>query len=305
MIGAVDIGGTKIAVGVVDEKGQVLARRACPTEAPRGPVDAVQRINILLREASTEAGGELAGIGIGSTGPVYPESGRIGNVPFLPGWEDFDLAAALAAEFRLRVALENDADAAALGEWAWGAGRDRRTFILVTVGTGIGVGVILDGRLYRGMDGFHPEIGHHIIDPAGPECSCGARGCWEAFASGPAMEQWALADRPQHARRTARELCQLAEQGDELGRAAVERTARYLGLGLANLVNLFVPEMIALGGGLMQSQALFMPLISPIIGANCTLVPAGRVQIVPAALGGDTGLVGAARAWMGRYSSNR
>jgi glucokinase len=201
------------------------------------------------------------------------------------------------------VALENDADAAALGEWAWGVGQGTHQFLLVTVGTGIGAGLVLEGQLYRGVDGSHPEIGHQVIDPSGPACFCGAHGCWESLASGPAMERWAQANHPQGEVFDARQLCAAAEYGDPLALAAVQRTARYLSLGLANLVTLFSPQMIALGGGLMQSRHLFWTAIEETIRTNCGLVPHARVQILPSALGAQTGLVGAAQVWMHRYAS--
>jgi glucokinase len=300
MIGAVDIGGTKIAVGMVDENGQVLARLECPTEARKGLADGLNRIVALLRRTADEAGGTLQGIGIGCTGPVHPDLGTIGNVEFLPGWEGANLVEELSRIFGVPAAIENDADAAALGEWAWGAGRGTRQFLLVTIGTGIGAGLVLNGHLYRGVDGSHPEIGHHVIDPDGPACFCGAHGCWESLASGPAMEAWAAAHHPQGKRLAARQLCIAAEEGDKLAQEAVHRTAYYLGIGLANLVTLFTPEVIALGGGLLQSYHLFQPVIEETIRTSCGLVPHQKVRLVPSALGAQTGLVGAAQVWYNR-----
>ena len=300
VIGVVDIGGTKIAVGVVDEDGRVLARGECPTDAQRGLADGLRRITELLRQTTTQADGRLRGIGIGCTGPVHPRLGTIGNVEFLPGWEGASLAGALSQALGVPAAIENDADAAALGEWAWGTGRGTNAFLLVTVGTGIGVGVIINGKLYRGVDGAHPELGHHVIDPSGPGCFCGARGCWESMACGPAMERWAQANHPQGRRLSARELCSLADQGDAYAQEAVQRTARYLGLGIANLVTLFAPQMIALGGGLLQSHHLFLPAIHETVRRNCGLVPHAQVIIVPASLGADAGLAGAAQVWLSR-----
>ncbi len=305
MIGAVDIGGTKIAVGMVDEAGKVLACLECPTEARKGFQDGLGRIIRMLYEAASQTGELLQGIGIGCTGPVNPREGTLGQVEFLPGWEGTDLVGKLSRAFGISVAIENDADAAALGEWAWGAGHGTRKFLLVTVGTGIGVGILLDGKLYRGVNESHPEIGHHVIDSSGPVCFCGARGCWEAFASGPAMESWAQSNHPQGKRLSAHQLCINAEQGDELAQAAVRRTAHYLGIGLANLVTLFTPEMIALGGGLLQSRHLFWPAIQDTIRTNCGLVPHQDVQLVPSQLGALTGLIGAARVWIHRYASDR
>ncbi len=306
MIGAVDIGGTKIAVGIVDRDGRVLARAECPTDPQRGPADGLERITALLHGTATQAGATLTGIGIGCTGPVYPLTGTIGDVPFLPGWEGLRLVDELAARFGVPAAMENDADAVALAEAQWGAGRGVSAFIYVTVSTGIGAGMVFDGKLYRGVDGAHPEIGHHVIDASGPLCTCGARGCWESLASGPALAEWfratypgAMAPGPVD----ARQICAAAERGDARARAAVDRLGTYTGLGLANLVTLFVPDVIALGGGVMQSRHLFWERVQDTIRATCRLVPNDRVRLVPAALGSEAPLAGAASAWLHRYGA--
>src|ERR1035437_2720100 len=186
MIGAVDIGGTKIAVGMVTESGQVLARKESPTDAA-SYANGLATIAGLLRETAQIARVETTGIGIGSTGPVDPFTGKFGEVDFLPGWRGQNPVEDLARIFHVQVALENDADAAALAEAGWGAGKNKSRLIYVTVGTGIGGGIVFDGHLYRGVGGAHPELGHQVIDPAGPLCSCGFRGCWESLAAGPAM----------------------------------------------------------------------------------------------------------------------
>lgn len=305
MIGAVDIGGTKIAVGVVDQAGRVLARSECPTAAERGLADGLARMAAMLRETAAQAGGELRGIGVGCTGPVNPLAGTIGDVEFLPGWEGANLAGELSQRFGLPVAIENDADAAALGEAAWGAGREARSFIYVTIGTGIGGGIVLDGRLYRGVEGAHPEVGHHVIDPSGPACSCGAHGCWESLASGPAMAQWMQEHAPAGTSPEdvgdARDICAAAERREPQALAAVAREGYYLGLGLANLVTLFTPDVIALGGGLMHSRHLFWEALQRVIRETCGLVPYEKMHLVPAALGPETALAGAARVWLHRF----
>jgi glucokinase len=257
----------------------------------------------MLQRCAAKAEVRLQGVGIGCTGPVDAHSGRIGNVEFLTSWEGADLAGPFRQAFGVSTALENDADAAALGEWAWGTGKGTRSFLLVTVGTGIGAGLVINGELYRGVDGSHPEIGHHVIDPSGPLCFCGSHGCWERMACGPAMEGWARAQHPQGKAYSAKELCDLALRGDPLALAAVNRTAKYLGIGLANLVTLFSPEVIALGGGLLQSYSLFQETVETTIKTNCGLVPHEKVRVVPASLAADTGLAGAARAWYNRYDS--
>ncbi len=230
MIGAVDIGGTKFAVGMISRAGEVLARQEVPSAAEDGPQAGLGRIIAMLRETARQAGGELEGIGIGCTGPVYPLTGKVGRIEFLPGWEGLNLAAEIEKPFGLKVALENDADASALGEYAWGAGQGSRRFLYVTVSTGIGVGFVIDGQLYRGVEGAHPEIGHHVIDPSGPQCFCGAHGCWESLAGGLALARFA--DRP-----TAQAACEAAESGDPQALQAVAAEAKYLGLGIANLVS--------------------------------------------------------------------
>ena len=300
LIGAVDIGGTKIAIGLVDREGHLCARREMPTQAELGPQSGVLRIDNALRNALEECRGNLIGIGIGSTGPVYPMTGEIGKLDFLPGWDGFNIVRELSDLFDLSVAMENDADAAALGEVTWGAGKGASRFLYVTVSTGIGTGFVIDGDLYRGVNGSHPEMGHHIIDPSGPLCSCGGKGCWESLASGPAMVQWMDDIRFN----SAQEICSAAEQGDKHAQQAVARTGYYLGTGLANLITLLVPDVIALGGGVMQSQHLFWEQIHTSIATICGYVPFREVQIVPALLGYQAGLVGAACVWLHRYSKS-
>jgi glucokinase len=298
MIAAIDIGGTKIALGIVDHQGKVLVKKTMPTQAGSGAQDAVQRMVALLKACMEEVRQPIEGIGIGCTGPVYPQLGTIGKLVFLPGWEGFNLVKAVEDEFGIGAALENDADAAALGEWVWGCGKGKKLFMLVTVGTGIGVGLVVEGKLYRGVNGTHPEIGHHFIDPAGPSCSCGGKGCWESLASGPAMEKWAQIHHPQEKYFTAKELCQMADTGVVLACSAIERTAHYLGVGIANLVTLFTPEMIALTGGLISSQHLFLPIIKDTVQHLCWYVPFEQVQIIAVPPNVDAGLRGAAQVWV-------
>ena len=304
MIGAVDIGGTKIAVGMVDDGGKVVSRMEAPTDPDRY-TDSIELIAGLLRETASHARAQLTGIGIGSTGPVDPVRGEFGDVDFLPGWRGKSPVQDLAEIFKVRVALENDGDAAALAEAGWGAGRDRTRLIYVTVGTGIGGGIVLDGELYRGVDGAHPEVGHHVVDPAGPACSCGFHGCWESLAAGPAMVAWleshAPASYPHRKGITARKICELAQTGDQVALQAVEHEAYYLGLGIANLINLFTPDAIVLSGSVMKSATLFLDRIREVIRRGCRFVPAEKTELTLASLGDDTNLIGAARVWHYRF----
>jgi glucokinase len=189
-----------------------------------------------------------------------------------------------------------------LAESSWGAARGASRFIYITVSTGIGGGIILGGELYRGVDGAHPELGHQVIDASGPLCYCSAHGCWESLASGPAMAAWMGAQAGDYGDGlTAAQICEQARQGDSLAMRAVEREAYYLGLGLANLVTLFTPGVIALGGGVMKSADLILDRARDVIRQICTQVPAGKTDLRLASLGSDSGLIGAARAYLHRY----
>jgi glucokinase len=306
LVGAVDIGGTKIAVGIVDDSGHVLARADAPTDAHLGYAHGLDRIAAMLRSVARDTDVEITGIGIGCTGLVYPATGIFGDMDFLPTWKGFKPVEDLSRIFRVQAALENDADAAALGEAAWGAGKNKERLIYITVGTGIGGGIILNGQLYRGADMSHPEVGHHVMDSSGPECSCGFRGCWETLATGRAMESWfqrnttTSDDYP--ANLSAKEICELARQGNELAVRAVEHEAYYLGLGLANLINLFVPDVIVLGGSVMKSADLLMEGIRKVIRQGCRFVPFENTELVLASLGENSNLIGAARVWHHRFA---
>lgn len=293
MIGAVDIGGTKIAVAMVNEQGQVMVRLDTPTQPEHGPDYGLETITHMLYEAAAQTDQRLRGIGIGCTGPIDPLRGILGNIEFLPGWQGMHLTAELKKRFGVSAYIENDADAAALGEYAFGSGQNTSRFIYLTVSTGIGGGMIFDGKLYRGVEGAHPEVGHHVLDLSGPKCFCGANGCWESLASG-------LAFARRNGWPTARKLCEAALRGDRTALAACEEEGRLLGQGIANLINLFTPDMISLGGGVMQSLDLFIDRIHQTVAQNCHLVPYKKTKIVPAKLGKDVGVVGAAQVWLQR-----
>lgn len=303
-VGAVDIGGTKLAVGSVDENGRLLSRLEAPSSEAEAYEDGIELITEMLRRMMRDTGSILMGIGIGSTGPVDPMTGRLGDVDFLPGWSGANLVDDLHRRFQIPVALENDGDAAALAEAGWGAGRNNSRLIYVTIGTGIGGGIILDGRLYRGANSAHPEIGHQVIDTSGPLCSCGFHGCWESLAAGPAMVRW-MESQPDYLTRgvlTAKRICELAYAGESLALRAIDREARYLGIGLANLVNLFTPDALILGGSLMKSADLLLEGIRNTMRGGCRFVPLEQVELRLASLGEDANLIGAARVWYERFA---
>lgn len=301
-LGAVDIGGTKIAVGIVDHEGRVLEHTQFPTNLAGGFERAIGQIEGWLSACAARMGLAIQGIGIGCAGPVDAATGVLQNANNLPGWEGNNPVESLSRAFAVPAALENDADAAALGEMFWGSGKSLKRLIYVTVGTGIGVSVILDGRIYRGVAHCHPEIGHFVLDPDGPDCSCGSRGCWESCASGPAMTKWMNDNTPAASGDlSAKEICRRAEEGDPWAQRAVERESYYLGLGIANLILSFAPDAIVLGGSVMKSANLFMPGIREVIQRNCQLVPYKQTGILPASLGANGALVGAAQVWHHRF----
>lgn len=305
MTGAVDIGGTKTAVALVSDTGEVMQSTEWPT-ACSPPNETARTIAATLLRFMEGSSAALSGVGIACTGPVDPYTGVVGKVDLLPGWQGFNLVDTLASALGLSVAVENDADAAALAEAEWGAGAGASRFVYVTISTGIGAGLIIDGQLYRGVAGSHPEFGHQTLDPSGPQCYCGASGCWEVLASGPAMARWASENWPKEQPRPgaaldAEALCHLARQGHSFAAEVVRREARWIGIGLANLVNLLCPDVVVLGGGVMASADLLLGTVQDIVHDRCGLVPHDRVVIRPAALGRNAALIGAARVWQARY----
>ncbi len=303
IIGVVDIGGTKIAVGAASEDGRIINRTECWTQPESGFADAMDRTAAMLHRVAADTAGRFIWIGVACPGPLDPASGVIGEVGTLTGWEGGNLIASLESEFGVSVAVENDADAATLAEANSGAGKGSSHLIYVTVSTGIGAGILIDGRLYRSVHGVHPEIGHQIIDAStGTSCYCRASGCWESLASGEALAAWLQQRQPSSGRKTAADICRLAEAGDALALEAMDREGYYLGLGLANLITIFAPETIVLGGGVMKSGKLFLTRTLKTIREVCTQVPVASTTITYAALGADACLTGAAQAWLARYA---
>lgn len=308
LVGSVDIGGTKIAVGLEDESGHVVARSEIPTRPEAGFSCAMEHVVELLSTALRETGSQLLGIGIGCTGPVDPFTGALGNVNFFSSWQGCNPLSVMSNAFGVRAAMENDADAAALGEARRGAGKGNNRLICVTVGTGIGAGIVLDGHLYRGVDSIHPELGHHVVEASGPPCSCGARGCWESFASGPAISEWFKQNSPEGRTSpdiTTEEVCARARRGDPWCLRAVNRGAHYLGVGIANLITLFAPDAIVLSGGVMKSADLFLDKIRSTVRENCRLVSSEHTTVALSSLGTDVGLIGAAEVWRYRLEGER
>jgi glucokinase len=327
----IDIGGSLVRVGATDIEGKLLALREAPIEARQGPEAGLKRIAGLIESllkdegmAATPEKISLMGIGIGCSGPVDPERGVVNNPYTLPTWENVPLGPWLEQHFQVPTRLENDADVAALGEYWQGAGKGVKRLYAVTVGTGIGTAMILNGQIYRGLDGCHPEGGHQVIDPrSGVICYCRVEGCWESLASGSAIARMAreaveasqvldgesiheftrmkaselrasCLQKEELESLDARRVVEAALQGDPLARKVIEKAAFYLSLGVLNVVLLFTPDMIVLSGGVMENVMLFMPTLEETMQRHNLMVPADRVVIRQAELGSHAGVYGAA-----------
>lgn len=314
----VDLGGTNIVAAAVTEDGsEVVAVRSEPTRADQGADAVVDRIvrmiDTVVAETIAQAGvqrADVVGVGVGAPGPLDRKRGIVVTTPNL-GWTNFPLRDVIAAATKLPVRIDNDANCATLGEWWLGAARGARNVIGLTIGTGIGGGIILNGRLYHGSSDVAGEIGHTTIDVTGRRCKCGNYGCLEAYASGPsiadrAREALASDDGTLLARMvngdlskiTAATVYDAAKQGDEVALDVVRETARLLGAGVANLLNIFNPDVVVLAGGVTHAgEALFGPLRREV--RKRAFQPAvDAVRIVPGTLPGTAGVVGAVAAYL-------
>jgi glucokinase len=295
LILACDFGGTKLSAAVVDS---ALLNPNAPIWQNRlrrfSPPGATAETDIqIMIEMGREllAGKRPLGIGISFGGPVNYKTGVVRLSHHVPGWENVHLQDQFAQVFNASVRVDNDANVAALGEWRFGAGRGVADLLYVTVSTGVGGGWILDGRPYRGATGLAGEIGHTVVDPKGPPCLCGKRGCVERLASGPYMAQdMAVAHDLPKAQATGQLVAEWAEMGEETAVAIIERGAWALGVGIGNAANLLNPSRVILGGGVTKSGERWWQLVRHT--AQATALPECQFDIVPATLGDDAPLWG-------------
>ncbi len=289
----IDIGGTKMAVAVVDGAGAIRARVTLPTEAELGFARAVERLTGAIETVCTRAGwrpADLRGVGLGCAGPVDPARGLINNPYTLGGWDRCDIVTPLRARFGAPVRLENDADAAAVGECFAGAGRGFDPVVMLTLGTGVGGAAIVRGEIYRGAGGEHPELGHLLVAGDGPECYCGTRGCLESLVSGTAVAAAGLG----HGYADARAVFAAAGRGEAAARAILDRVLAASAAGAWTLAHTFLPRRLILGGSMGEAHFDLFAAVMRERLSRATQFSAGGVEIVPAALGNDAGVVGAA-----------
>ncbi len=303
----VDIGGTKIAVGLVDRAGKILKQTRTPMigngTAEAGLQAVISAIDSLVWT------NEVSSIGICAPGPLDPETGVVLNPPNLPCWRDFPLAKKIADKFHMRVKVDNDANAAALAETRWGAARGYRYVFYATIGTGIGTGIVLDGRIYHGSTGSAGEGGHVSIDYRGPLCSCGKRGCIEILAAGPAIGARArvkLSAEPTRgsaildlakgdaAAVTSELVGQAYAAGDPLAREILFDTVEVLIPWLGNIVDLLDPDILVMGGGVAVMLKPFFDDIKERLPAWCVNPRATEIPLLMAHYGADAGIAGGA-----------
>jgi glucokinase len=316
----VDIGGTNLVVGAVSEDGRTVRGLLTePTGVPDGPEAVIQRIVAMARAvmASTrreDPDAEFRGVGIGSPGPLNRETGVVIFTPNLR-WRNMPIRGRIGNALGLPASLDNDANCALLGEHWVGAAQGARSAVCLTIGTGIGGGIIVDGQLVHGASDVAGEIGHITIEINGRRCGCGNDGCLEAYASGPAIArraveaievgaESAIVDRVEGRldRVTAQTVFEAVAAGDALAEEVVRDTARYLGVGIANLLNVLNPEVVVVCGGVTRAgDHLFLPLRREV--ARRAFRPAVEAcRIVSGALPGTAGVVGAVKAWLDQHA---
>lgn len=309
LILAMDLGGTKFVAAVVTSTGEIVSRQYKLTLADEGPEAVIRRMLETIDDLTRDAGftsSSLSAIAIAAAGAIDSARGIVTASPNLPGWRDIPLKDRVEKATRICTVVLNDASAAALGEHAYGAGRGVRNLIYITVSTGIGGGIIIDGKLYGGACGSAGEIGHTTIDINGLRCSCGNIGCLETLASGKAVAREARRLISSGAKScilelaegelqnvTAQTVSTAAQKGDAVAKAIIAKAADYLGVGLVNLVNIFNPEMIIVGGGVSKMGDCLLDGAAKVVSERAFQLPAQAVRIVPSQLGDNAGILGA------------
>ena len=299
----VDLGGTKISTAISTIEGNILANVVLPTKAEEGEAAVLGRIVQSIDEVivgSSTSIDEIEAIGIGSPGPLDAKKGIIITTPNLP-FKNYNLVQPLKEKYNIPVYLDNDANAAAIGEYMFGAGKGKNSIVYFTVSTGVGGGAVLDGKVYRGHTSNALEIGHTTVVPNGPRCNCGNLGCLEAMSSGTAIAKKGKeavstnveTSLKKHDTVTSYEVFKEAEAGDEVAKDIIDNALTYLGIGVANAIATFDPEMIIIGGGVSKAGDIVFDTVKKVVNKRCFKSMAESCEIVPAGLGSDAGVVGA------------
>lgn len=305
---AADIGGTKLATGLVDPEGRLLASCSAPTPRGRNGEALYRALEQLLRQALSQAGldrSAVVGVGVGCGGPMRLPEGLVSPLN-IPAWRDFPLRQRLQSDFGVPARIDNDAKAFALGEYWIGAGRDASCLLAMVVSTGVGGGVVQSGRLIDGARGNAGHVGHVIVSPAGPRCPCGARGCVEALASGSSLAREARLAIANGVRTsipldaTSREIAAAAAAGDLLAGRLFRRAGVALGRGIASAAALLDLDRVVIGGGVAHAAEHFMPSLQRELAARAKLDFALNLPVQVTTKTVDSALAGAARLVFGQ-----
>jgi glucokinase len=300
----VDLGGTKISGILVNLQGEIIAKTTVPTLAETGEQAILQRIIdvITLIIAESNVGKEnIVAIGFGSPGSLDIKAGKIMSAANLP-FTNFDIVKPLQEKFNLPVYIDNDANVAAVGEYLFGAGKGTEHMVFITVSTGIGGGAILNGKIYRGNTCNALEVGHTTVQPDGPYCNCGNYGCAEVLASGTAIAKAAqtaiskgkITSLTTYEKPTAYEVFKEAEKGDSVACNIRNKALTYLGICVANTIMAFDPQKVIIGGGVAQAGSMVFERIDEVVKERCLAIMSENTQVLPASLGTDAGVIGAA-----------
>ncbi|MFA5863422.1 MAG: ROK family protein [Phycisphaerae bacterium] len=308
----IDLGGTNIKTGVVDENSKVHSKVSIPTGVVGGPDEVIPRIFEAGRQAIVQAGltiGDICAIGIGAPGPLHHKKGIIIALPNLSGWENFPIREKISSHFHIPATLENDANVAAWGEYWAGAGKGKHSLVMFTLGTGIGGGIVYHGRFIRGFYDTAAELGHITVEPNGRKCNCGQRGCVEAYASAANTAKIAVEGLQAGAKSSMKAIYDRGEpinteiildhmlKGDQYARDLWHQTCRYLAIACEDMNHVINPELIVLAGGMVGAgDHLLLPVQKYYEELQGYVFHGNSSQIVLAKLGGDAGLVGAAGA---------
>ncbi|MEX2672975.1 MAG: ROK family glucokinase [Phycisphaeraceae bacterium] len=298
-----DLGGTNIKGGLLNSKAEVLAKRSIATEADQGPAHVMDRMAELSRTLAEEAGvqmTEISAVGVGTPGPTDAECAVVLGAPNLKGWVNIPLRDELKARLDRPIRVFNDANVAAYGEFWTGAGEEASDMILLTLGTGVGGGIIIAGELFAGAHNAGTELGHMIMQINGRPCPCGQLGCLEQYASANAIARDAqrLLDEGRSsqlpANPTSKDVFEAAQQGDAVSVEVLDTFADYLGVACVNLVRIFDPQVIVLGGGVVAAGATLTDRVRKVFDAQTWTIRPEQVVLKLASLGNDAGFIGAA-----------
>jgi glucokinase len=319
----VDVGGTNVRAGVIDEEGHILTEARRPALAPEGADATIGMVKEAIKEALIKAHlkpPRVVGIGMGIPGIHDSAKGVCRFAPNFPTWQNVQLVQPILEEFDRPAFMLNDVATATLGEYVHGAGRGYRNVVMITLGTGIGGGAVIDGELRLGTTEGFAEVGHQIIIADGPECGCGNHGCWEALAGRDAIverarrliEHGRVSSLPAAVDGNMRDLTpaiisEMSEAGDEVARQVIEETAYYVGLGCFNLVSLYDPEILIVGGGIARVGKILFEIIERTVRARGQFLSAATCKIAFAELGDDAGMIGGAALarWRVREAASR